>query len=64
MKKRKKRKTKKCFSVIVGGSRGAKERFPTKSFPSLSSAKRRVKAIRAKQDMGVSTIFLIPEEID
>jgi hypothetical protein len=52
------------YRVVVGGSRAAKKRFETRVYKLKSSAKRRVAVIKAAKDMGVSTIFLMSEDVE
>lgn len=57
----KRAKKSKKWKLIVGGSKRAQEKY-SKSYASKASARAAMARIRAKHDMGVSTIFLTHDD--
>lgn len=52
------------WRVVVGGSRGARERWPTRTYHSKSAARSRAAQIQQAHDLGVATIWLVKAEQD
>jgi hypothetical protein len=57
------RKWMKRYTVMVGGSKPARKRWKTRTYKLLSSAKRRLRAIKEAKDSGVSTVWILTEEV-
>lgn len=49
------------YSVVVGGSSGARKRFPKRVYKTKKSAQRRIKQIKKTRDLGVESIHLSKE---
>ena len=50
------------YTVVVGGSKLARERFPAKTYKTKRSATRRVKTIKDSDCSGVATIWTLRNE--
>jgi len=51
----------KGYTVCIGGSSQARERWPSRRYASRSSAKRRMRQIDAAHDMGVAVIWCLKD---
>ena len=49
------------WTVHVGGSKRARLASPPRCYKTLRSATRRMKEIAAKRDLGIETIWIVPE---
>lgn len=52
------------YRVVVGGTKAARKRFETRIYKTKASARRRVNTIKKAKDQGVSTIWLMNEDIE